>query len=490
MDAQQVPIDGDKSNEEEVEAPSLKGAVDVAKAQQIKILWFQLATKAYSEFQAARVEETEKRIAESKLRGGSWDFKQDPDGNKALQVYNQTFAKDKPDFDVGFLVQPEFSALTVTTILFRHWRELVAVWENTENKQAVKALAELKRDGGDVTVDNMLLMQHHVNGRMVATGGFFQEVTKEELVGLLPGYFAALAYSLVNGLCADQYGKTGAAEMKVYARRQAQRHNWNLFLYNVFWIVTNTPSLRWPALFPVLEEEQKQPAGGGAAPVLPKPSEPQVNKPGRLYPNLSQSPSPQMDRAQRLYPILPSRNLVVSARWVKEHFDPTRENISSRARKPRLLECGFFSLVRIPGASGLGVAVVAKHPNWFGSLLCHAKTLLLRYDGVWTSSPKQALWYSCVLAIEEGGVSLVVPQYMRDEIVKCQKNLEVGHEALTKGGGFLVQHSDLPNCKIVVFGKIFFVDSDNRLQFLTVVLIAGGFWSAMDISSIAYTGEH
>eukprot|EP00808_Paulinella_micropora_P032001 g66330.t1 len=115
----------------------------------------------------------------------------------------------------------------------------------------------------------------------------------------------------------------------------------------------------------------------------------------------------------------------------------------------------------------------------------------LQYDGVWTSSPKQALGYSYVLAIEEGGVSLVVPQYMRDEIVsQCQKNLEAGHEALTKGGGFLVQHSDLPNCKFVVFGKIFFVESDNRLQFLTVVLIAGGFWSAMDKSSIAYSGEH
>eukprot|EP00808_Paulinella_micropora_P024076 g82042.t1 len=35
--------------------------------------------------------------------------------------------------------------------------------------------------------------------------------------------------------------------------------------------------------------------------------------------------------------------------------------------------------------------------------------------------------------------------------------------------------------------RIFFVD--NRLQFLTVVLIAGGFWSAMDISSIAYSGN-
>eukprot|EP00808_Paulinella_micropora_P019088 g15509.t1 len=73
--------------------------------------------------------------------------------------------------------------------------------------------------------------------------------------------------------------------------------------------------------------------------------------------------------------------------------------------------------------------------------------------------------------------------------VSAKKNLEAGHEALTKGGGFLVQHSDLPKCKFVVLG-IFFVESDNRLQFLTVVLIAGGFWSAMDISSIAYSGEH
>eukprot|EP00808_Paulinella_micropora_P018188 g61991.t1 len=143
--------------------------------------------------------------------------------------------------------------------------------------------------------------------------------------------------------------------------------------------------------------------------------------------------------------------LVVSARWVKEHFNPTRKNISSRARKPRLLDCAFFSLVRIPGASGLGVAVVPKHPNWFGSLLCHAKTLLLRYDGVWTSSPKQALGYSYVLAIEEGGVSLVVPQYMRDEIVsQCQKNLEAGHEALTKGGDFLVQHSESRSSKLQI----------------------------------------
>ena len=145
---------------------------------------------------------------------------------------------------------------------------------------------------------------------------------------------------------------------------------------------------------------------------------------------------------------------MLSARWVKEHSDTTSENIISRARKPRLVDCGFFSLVRVPGASGLGVAVVPKHPNWFGSLLCHAKTLLLRYHGIWTSSPKQVLRYSYVLAVEEGGVSLVVPQHMRDEIVsECNKNLEAGHEALAKGGGFLVQHSDLPNCEFVVFGK-------------------------------------
>lgn len=145
---------------------------------------------------------------------------------------------------------------------------------------------------------------------------------------------------------------------------------------------------------------------------------------------------------------------MLSARWVKEHSDTTSENIISRARKPRLVDCGFFSLVRVPGASGLGVAVVPKHPNWFGSLLCHAKTLLLRYHGIWTSSPKQVLRYSYVLAVEEGGVSLVVPQHMRDEIVsQCNKNLEAGHEALAKGGGFLVQHSDLPNCEFVVFGK-------------------------------------
>eukprot|EP00808_Paulinella_micropora_P010334 g50807.t1 len=130
-----------------------------------------------------------------------------------------------------------------------------------------------------------------------------------------------------------------------------------------------------------------------------------------------------------------------------------------------LLSCLYSRRLRIGSCS------CSKHPNWFGFLLCHAKTLLLRYDGVWTSSPKQALGYNYVLAIEEGGVSLVVPQYMRDEIVsQCQKNLEAGHEELTKGGGY------------------FFVD--NRLQFLTVVLIAGGFWSAMDISSIAYSGEH
>eukprot|EP00808_Paulinella_micropora_P022082 g67873.t1 len=132
--------------------------------------------------------------------------------------------------------------------------------------------------------------------------------------------------------------------------------------------------------------------------------------------------------------------LVVSARWVKEHSDPARENVSLRARKPRLLDCGFFSLVRIPGASGLGVAVVPKHPNW-----C---------DCVWTSSQKRTLGYTYVLAINEGGVSLVVPQYMRHEIVsQCQKNLEAGHEALKKSGGFLLQHSDLPNCEFVVFGN-------------------------------------
>eukprot|EP00808_Paulinella_micropora_P018628 g50423.t1 len=146
--------------------------------------------------------------------------------------------------------------------------------------------------------------------------------------------------------------------------------------------------------------------------------------------------------------------LVVSARWVKEHSDPARKNVTSRARKPRLLDCGFFSLVRIPGTSGLGVAVIPKHPNWFGSLLCHANTLLLRYDGVWTSSQKRTLGYSYVPAIEEAGVSLVVPQSMRHEIVsQCQKNPEAGHEALKKDGGFLLQHSDLLDCEFVVFGN-------------------------------------
>eukprot|EP00808_Paulinella_micropora_P022020 g80269.t1 len=264
--------------------------------------------KLHSEFQAAQLEATERNIDENKLRGGSWNFEQDPDGIKALQVYNQSRRPDKPAFDAGFLVQPEFSALIVTIILFRHCKEICARWNSTENKQAITALAKLQRDGGDVTVDDVVAMQQHVNGRMLL-GGFFPEVTKEELVGLPHGYLPALAYSLVNGLCADQYGKTGAAEMKVYAKRQALRHEWNLFLYNVFWIVTNTPSLRWPLLFPVLEEEQKQRAGGGAAPVPPKPSKPQVNSPERLYPNLSQPPSPQMGRAQRVYPILPQRPL-------------------------------------------------------------------------------------------------------------------------------------------------------------------------------------
>eukprot|EP00808_Paulinella_micropora_P023116 g45708.t1 len=180
----QVPMDGDKSNEEEVEAPSLKGAVDVAKAQQPKvcldkeeiqknvidylldhsqnrdavnktpvytdrlpnfvttllsttdkttvfqfifsttitrfamlapkvewdssqeILWFQLATKAYSEFQAAQLTETENTKDASKLRGGSWDFEQDPDGNTALQVYNRLLGMTNLSLTWAFLCNP------------------------------------------------------------------------------------------------------------------------------------------------------------------------------------------------------------------------------------------------------------------------------------------------------------------------------------------------------------------------------------------------